>query len=68
MLTEKRYELNMELLAKKRSEKVPEIKDVLGVSEATIRRDLKALDKAGRLTTGVGGAEYYDGTLTGNEP
>ena len=50
MLTEKRYELILELLDKKRSVTVPEIKDVLGVSESTIRRDLNALDKAGRLT------------------
>ena len=49
MLTEKRYELILELLDKKRSVTVPEIKDVLGVSESTIRRDLNALDKAGRL-------------------
>ena len=49
MLTEKRYELILELLDKKRSVTVPEIKEVLGVSESTIRRDLNALDKAGRL-------------------
>ena len=38
MLTEKRYELILELLDKKRSVTVPEIKEVLGVSESTIRR------------------------------
>ncbi len=37
MLTEKRYELILELLDKKRSVTVPEIKEVLGVSESTIR-------------------------------
>ena len=68
MLTEKRYELILELLDKKRSVTVPEIKDVLGVSESTIRRDLNALDKAGRLTNVFGGAVSSDGTFTGTEP
>jgi len=68
MLTEKRYELILELLDKKRSVTVPEIKDVLGVSESTIRRDLNALDKAGGLTKGFGGAGSSDGTFTGTEP
>ena len=68
MLTEKRYELILELLDKKRSVTVPEIKDVLGVSESTIRRDLNALDKAGRLTKVIGGAVSSDGTFTGTEP
>ena len=56
MLTEKRYEMILELLDKKRSVTVPEIKEVLRVSESTIRRDLTALDKAGRLTKVFGGA------------
>ena len=68
MLTEKRYELILGLLDKKRSVTVPEIKDVLGVSESTIRRDLNALDKAGRLTKVFGGAVSSDGTFTGTEP
>ena len=56
MLTEKRYELILELLDKKRSVTVPEIKEVLGVSESTIRRDIIALDQEGRLTKVFGGA------------
>ena len=68
MLTEKRYELILELLDKKRSVTVPEIKEVLGVSESTIRRDLNSLDKAGRLTKVFGGAVSSDGTFTGTEP
>ena len=68
MLTEKRYELILELLDKKRSVTVPEIKEVLGVSESTIRRDLNPLDKAGRLTKVFGGAVSSDGTFTGTEP
>ena len=46
----------MELLDKKRSVTVPEIKEVLGVSESTIRRDIIALDQEGRLTKVFGGA------------
>ena len=77
MLTEKRYELILELLDKKRSVTVPEIKEVLGVSESTIRRDLNAMaedgmvtleHKAGRLTKVFGGAVSSDGTFTGTEP
>lgn len=68
MLTEKRYEMILELLDKKRSVTVPEIKEVLRVSESTIRRDLTALDKAGRLTKVFGGAVSAEGTFTGTEP
>lgn len=68
MLTEKRYELILELLDKKRSVTVPEIKEMLGVSESTIRRDLNALDKAGRLTKVFGGAVSSDGAFAGGEP
>ena len=39
-----------------------------GFSESTIRRDLNALDKAGRLTKVFGGAVSSDGTFTGTEP
>ena len=68
MLTEKRYEMILELLDKKRSVTVPEIKEVLRVSESTIRRDLTALDKAGRLTKVFGGAVSAEGMFTGTEP
>lgn len=68
MLTEKRYELILELLDRKRSVTVPEIKEMLGVSESTIRRDLNALDKAGRLTKVFGGAMSLEGMFNGNEP
>ena len=39
MLTEKRHEIIMQLLRKKGSITVNEIKDELGISESTIRRD-----------------------------
>ena len=40
MLTEKRHEIILQLLRKKGSITVNEIKDELGISESTIRRDL----------------------------
>ncbi len=56
MLTEKRQEIILELLREKRSITVAEIKDKLGISDSTIRRDLNALDREGKLTKVFGGA------------
>jgi len=42
MLTEKRYEVILNLLNEKNSVTVTEIKELLGISESTIRRDLAA--------------------------
>lgn len=56
MLTEERYEVILSLLEKRKSLKVADIKDELGISESTIRRDLNALDKAGKLCKVFGGA------------
>ena len=50
MLTEERYNIILELLREKRSVTVAEIKDRLGISESTIRRDLNALAQEGKLT------------------
>lgn len=49
MLTEKRYEVILKCLNEKNSITVTELKELLGISESTIRRDLTALDKAGKL-------------------
>lgn len=68
MLTEERYELILKLLERKGSVTLTEIKEALGVSESTIRRDLNALDAAGRLTKVFGGAVALDGAFTGTEP
>ena len=56
MLTEERYEFILKLLDEKRSVTVAEIKDCLKISESTIRRDLAALDKEGKLVKVFGGA------------
>ena len=68
MLTEKRYEVILNLLNEKNSVTVTEIKELLGISESTIRRDLAALDKAGKLIKVVGGAVAADGGFTTAEP
>ena len=64
MLTEKRYEVILNLLNEKNSVTVTEIKELLGISESTIRRDLAALDKAGKLIKVFGGAVAADGGFT----
>lgn len=68
MLTEKRYEVILNLLNEKNSVTVTEIKELLGISESTIRRDLTALDKAGKLVKVFGGAVAVDGGFTTVEP
>ncbi|EKC66594.1 protein containing Bacterial regulatory protein, DeoR, partial [human gut metagenome] len=47
MLTEQRHKLLLELVNKKKSITVTEAKEVLNVSESTIRRDIIALHNAG---------------------
>ena len=56
MLTKQRQEIIINLLEKHGSVTVAEIKDILGASESTIRRDITALDKEGRLIKVFGGA------------
>lgn len=56
MLTEKRHEVIIDLLKEKGSITVLELKDILGISESTIRRDLNQMDKEGLLHKVFGGA------------
>ena len=60
MLAEERHEIILELLQEKRSITVTEIKDRLGISESTIRRDLNILDRERKLTKVFGGAVALD--------
>ena len=53
MLTEERYNIILELLREKRSVTVAEIKDRLGISESTIRRDLNALAQEGKINQSI---------------
>ena len=68
MLTEKRHEIILQLLRKKGSITVNEIKDELGISESTIRRDLNTLDEEGRLVKVFGGAVSVNYGFSGKEP
>ncbi|MCM1570054.1 MAG: DeoR/GlpR family DNA-binding transcription regulator [Roseburia sp.] len=56
MLTEQRYERILQLLEEKKSITVTEIKELLNISESTVRRDIAALHRAGKLTRVFGGA------------
>ena len=67
MLTEQRYEVILNLLEEKKSVTVAEIKDKLAISESTIRRDLTALDRAGKLTKVFGGAMAAESAFTSAE-
>ena len=49
MLTEQRYEQILKLLEKEGSITVTEVKELLNISESTVRRDITALHNAGKL-------------------
>ena len=68
MLTEQRYEIILGLLREKNSVTVTELKDILDASESTVRRDITALYKAGRLTRVFGGAVALEHTVNAYEP
>ena len=68
MLTEQRYEMILKLLNEKKSITVTEIRDLLGISESTARRDINALHQAGRLTRVFGGAVASDIVFVSQEP
>ena len=53
MLTEQRYETILRMLDERGSVTVTELKDLLDASESTVRRDITALGKAGRLIKAV---------------
>ena len=56
MLTERRHELILKLLEENGSVKVTEMKELLDTSESTLRRDITALDREGKLVKVFGGA------------
>lgn len=67
MLTEQRYEIILKLLREKKSITVAEVKDLLDTSESTVRRDITALHKAGKLTKVFGGAVALEQAVTAHE-
>lgn len=67
MLTEERYKIILCELNEKNSVTVTELVEHLNTSESTIRRDLNALDKLGKLNKVHGGATLLSRTLKTKE-
>lgn len=68
MLSEQRYKMILKLLKEKRSITITELTTFLNISESTARRDITALDKAGKLVKVFGGAVLSDYTYLSTEP
>ena len=64
MLTEERYATILRILEEKKAVTVLELTKALGASESTVRRDLSALHKSGRLYKVYGGATAIDNSYT----
>lgn len=56
MLTEERYTIILERVTQNKSVTLPELCELLGASESTVRRDLAALDEKGLIKKVHGGA------------
>ena len=68
MISEKRYELILDYLIQHRTATVQQLADALGTSESTVRRDLMALDRQGRLNRVHGGAALTQSVHSSLEP
>ena len=60
LLTEERYAKILKTVKQNRSVKLPELCEMLGASESTVRRDLSALDERGLIKKVHGGAVSTD--------
>lgn len=67
MLTEERYKIILSQLEEKTAITVNELVELLDTSESTIRRDLNALHKLGRLVKVHGGATLKNRSLSNKE-
>ena len=67
MLAEQRAERILQELAQRRAATVTDLCQVTGASEATIRRDLNALARQGKLSKVHGGAVLLGGEFHGEE-
>ncbi len=67
MLTKQRQDLLLGLLEERGSVTVTEVKEMLDASESTIRRDITALDREGRLVKVFGGAVALEQKVTAHE-
>ena len=63
LLKEERLRITLETVRERGSVTVPELSDTFGVSEITIRRDLKELAERGLIRRAHGGAVYPAGTF-----
>lgn len=68
MLTEKRYEMILELLEDKRTITVRAEESFGGIGVDDSRRDLSALDQAGKLTKVFGGAVANESAFSSLNP
>ncbi len=68
MLAEERFAAILQLLNERRTATVAQFCEVTGASEATVRRDLAALDGQGRLVKVHGGATALEGVFESTEP
>ena len=68
MLTEQRYDIILKLLQEKGTVTIGEILEILDASESTVRRDITALHKAGKLVKVFGGAVAVNHNVVSNEP
>ena len=67
MLTKQRHEMILKLLEERGSITVTEVRDILAISESTVRRDITALDREGKLTKVFGGAVALGNRVTAHE-
>lgn len=67
MLTEERYATILRILEEKKAVTVLELTKVLDASESTVRRDLSALHRSGRLYKVYGGATSIDNNYSSAE-
>ncbi|MBQ1856416.1 MAG: DeoR/GlpR transcriptional regulator, partial [Anaerovibrio sp.] len=67
MLTEERYAAILKILAEKKAVTVLELTKALQTSESTVRRDLTALHRSGRLYKVYGGATIIDNNYSNAE-
>lgn len=67
MLTEERYATILRILEEKKAVTVVELTRALHASESTVRRDLTALHKSGRLYKVYGGATAIDNSYSSTE-
>lgn len=68
MLAEQRYQIILDLVEKKKSVTVTEIREALHASESTVRRDIATLHNASKLIKVFGGAVSIENHMTASEP